>query len=143
MEKLIKRKIKSNCQVLIDFLAYLSIHKVWATESLLSLDRGWKNTHLKIKKTTPPNIYWVSCVGTVQSTSRVHCHFVLIVIFEARTIIFLTLEMKKIRLREINNLAKVSWQRHDSMQLPKHLQKTHLTKWINAFDKNVWNTCFV
>lgn len=46
----LKGGIKSSCPVLIDLIAYGSIHKVWAAESLLSLDRGCINTILKLQR---------------------------------------------------------------------------------------------
>ena len=45
---------------------------------------------------------------------------------------FSTLQMQKIRLREINNLAKFSWQNQDSMKSPKFSSppKPNSTKWM-------------
>lgn len=96
------------------------------------LDRGWKSTHLKIKKTTitPPGIYWVSRAGTVWSVSHM-LHYCSYSDPWDKVYYFSTLQMQKIRLREINNLAKFSWQNQDSMKPPKSssLPKPNSTKW--------------
>ena len=57
---------------------------------------------------------WVLC--KVLRTPR---HLVATMIYEVGAIIFSTLQMKKIRQKEINNLAKVSWQSQDYMKAPR------------------------
>lgn len=67
--------------------------------------------------------------------------FIITVICEVGTIIFSTLEMKKISWRGRNHLAKVSWQSQDYTKPPRpspHQKKPHPTKQTNVFIKMYW-----